>query len=374
MSERQLAMVLDLNKCIGCQTCSMACKRLWTRDEGREYMWWNTVNTMPGQGTPKGWEDMGGGFRDGKAQNGHLPTRKEFGDAWEFNHEEVFAGGLGKKEYLHVKGEEPEWGPNWDEDMGAGDYPNGYSFYLPRICNHCTHAACIAACPRGAIEKREKDGIVTVNEDNCRGYRFCMTACPYKKIYFNHVKQVAQKCIFCFPRIDKGVAPACARECPGRLRFVGYRDDQNAPIWKLTEKWKVAIPLHPEYGTEPNVFYIPPLNPARIDAEGNLDFSEPRIPTEYLVKLFGPAVHGALDILHAEMKKTKQGGQSELMDLLIAYDWHENFGGFDRDPGTVEQGAPSGCSDYEQFVDQAPASGPVPQPVKFFDPLVRRKS
>ena len=79
---------------------------------------------------------------------------------------------------------------------------------------------------------KQEDGIVTVDEDRCRGYRFCQAACPYKKIYFNHQKKVAQKCIFCFPRIDEGVAPACARQCPGRIRFVGYRDDPGAPIHK----------------------------------------------------------------------------------------------------------------------------------------------
>ena len=59
-SKRQLAWVFDLNKCIGCQTCSVACKVLWTQDEGTEYQWWCTVNTRPGKGTPKDWEQMGG--------------------------------------------------------------------------------------------------------------------------------------------------------------------------------------------------------------------------------------------------------------------------------------------------------------------------
>ena len=163
-----------------------------------------------------------------------------------------------------------------------------------------------------------------------------MAACPYKKIYFNQAAKVAQKCIFCFPRIEKGVAQACARQCPGRVRFVGYRDDQNAPIYKLVDKWKVAIPLHPEYGTEPNVFYVPPLAPARFDESGDLDESNPRIPTEYLESLFGPAVHDSLAILKAEMEKSRGGGKSELMDLLIAYKWKDMFGGFDRDPASIE--------------------------------------
>ena len=334
-AKRQMAMVLDLNKCIGCHTCSVACKTLWTRDEGQEYMLFNTVNTMPGLGTPKNWEHMGGGFPGGEAQLGTMPTTKAFGEAWEYNHNEVFYGGKGQSVHLEIQGEKPEWGPNWDEDQGAGEFPNSYFFYLPRVCNHCTHPACLEACPRQAIVKREEDGVVVENEDRCRGFRFCMEACPYKKIYFNHVKKVSQKCIFCYPRLEQGVAQACARQCPGRVRFVGYKDDQNAPIWKLVEKWKVAIPLHPEFGTEPNVFYIPPFGPARFDGEGDLDHSKPRIPDEYLISLFGEKALTALETLKAEREKVRKGGKSELMDLLIAYRWNDMFGGFDVNPQTL---------------------------------------
>ena len=333
---RQLAMVMDLNKCIGCQTCTIACKRLWTRDEGMEYMWWNSVNTQPGRGTPRDWEQMGGGFRDGIPEPSKIPTRGEFGAAWKYNHKDVFFGGNAKKNHLEIQGEKPDWGPNWDEDQGGGDYPNSYYFYLPRICNHCTHPACLEACPRKAIDKNTENGVVTVNEDRCRGYRFCMEACPYKKIYFNEAKKISQKCIFCFPRVEQNVANACARQCPGRVRFVGYRDDPEAPIYKLVDQWKVAVPLHPEYGTEPNVFYVPPIAPPRFDENGEIDEASPRIPQEYLESLFGPKVVDALATLRAEMAKTRKGEKSELMDLLIAYKWKEMFGGFDRDPATIE--------------------------------------
>ena len=334
--KRQLAMVMDLNKCIGCHTCSVACKTLWTSSAGMEHMFFNTVNTMPGEGTPRQWEKMGGGFAGGEARLGRLPSRGEFGDAWQYNHEEVFYGGKGQDVHLSVQGAAPKWGPNWDEDQGGGEFPNSFFFYLPRLCNHCTHPACLEACPRGAIEKREQDGVVLVNEDRCRGYRHCMEACPYKKIYFNHATRVSQKCIFCFPRIEQGVAPACARQCPGRVRFVGYRDDQDAPIWKLVDQWKVALPLHPEFGTEPNVFYVPPGAPARFDAEGRIDATRPRIPDEYLVSLFGERVLDALRTLAEERAKAARGERSELMDLLIAYRWQDMFGGFDRDPQAIK--------------------------------------
>ncbi|HEY4717186.1 MAG TPA: 4Fe-4S dicluster domain-containing protein, partial [bacterium] len=255
--KHQVAMVMDLNKCLGCQTCSIACKRLWTREEGMDHMWWNTVNTMPGLGTPKGWEKMGGGFKKGIPQAGKLPSIKDFGEPMELNYEEVYYSGKSQQAYLHPKNQ-PEWAMNWDEDQGGGIWPNSYFFYLPRICNHCTNPSCLEACPRGAIYKRVEDGIVLIDEERCKGYRYCMEACPYKKIYFNEAKKVSQKCIFCFPRVEQGIPTACARQCPGRLRFVGYLDDEEGPIFKLVNKWKVAMRLHPEFETEPNVYYIPP--------------------------------------------------------------------------------------------------------------------
>lgn len=326
--DRQVAMVLDLNKCLGCHTCTVACKKMWNTDPGTDYAYWNNVETMPGKGYPANIHDPATAGRDleGNTKRGRIPDIDTgYGRAWTFNHQDVLASTGGPvKEWLRPR-EEAKWGPNFDEDHGAGDYPaENHYFYLPRLCNHCTHPACLDACPRGAIHKRKEDGIVLVDQDRCHGYRFCVEACPYKKVYYDHVRQVASKCIFCLPRIEEGVAPACARQCPGRLRFVGYRDDPEGPIHKLVEQWKVAIPLHPEYGLEPNVFYVPPMSPPKLDAEGR-PTDEPRIPLAYLESLFGKAVGPALKILLAEREKTRSGGSSELMDLLIAYDWNDNF-------------------------------------------------
>ena len=330
MSKRQVAMVMDLNKCLGCQTCTIACKTLWTKREGMSHMYWNTVNTQPGTGTPHGYENMGGGFKDGVPQRGHRPTVEEFGKAWDFNHQEVAFGG-NPDAHLVADGGNAGKGPNWDEDVGGGEYPNSYYFYLPRICNHCTHPACLEACPRGAIEKREEDGIVLINQDKCRGHRFCQEACPYKKIYYNEVEEVSQKCIFCFPRIDEGVTTACSRQCPGRIRFVGYLDDQNGPIFKLVHKYKVALPLHSEYGTRPNVFYVPPLSPPKLDENGDAT-DESRIPVDYLISLFGPRVPEVLKKIEDERERVRNGETSELMDLLISRKWQDLFGPFTKHP------------------------------------------
>ena len=340
-TSRQLAMVFDLNKCIGCQTCSVACKALWTRDEGMDYQWWCTVNTIPGKGSPKDWETMGGGYKDGKLALGKIPEKSDFGGGWDFNYNEVFYGeGEGDRKIpLRVVGEQPTWGPNWDEDQGGGEYPNNYYYYLPRLCNHCTHPACVEACPSGAMYKRPEDGIVLRDENRCQGNRQCAAACPYKKIYFNHTRNISQHCVMCYPRLEDGVAPACARQCPGRLVFVGYLDDENGPIHKLVEQWKVAVPLHPEYGTSPNIFYVPPIGPKPIKEDGSIDEVNNRIPDELLEQQFGPDVHQALATLQRELKKTQAGGQSELMDMLIVYEWKQLFPDFMVDPVSIEQEA-----------------------------------
>ena len=184
--------------------------------------------------------------------------------------------------------------------------------------------ACVDACPVKAIYKREQDGVVLVDEDKCQGLRLCNRACPYDKMYFNYVAGKSQKCIFCFPRLEEGVAPACARQCPGRLRFVGFVDDLEGPIYKLVHEWGVALPLHPEYGTEPNVFYVPPVLPPGFDEDGRFS-STPRLPAEYLRSLFGDGLDRALATLQAEMEHRAAGKPSELMDLLIAKDWKSLF-------------------------------------------------
>jgi len=167
MSKRQLAMVMDLNKCIGCQTCTVACKTQWTNRNGREYMYWNNVETQPGTGYPRNWMEAGGGFdSEGNLKDGIIPDMVlDYGVPWDYNHDELFGNA---DQTVLSPNTDPVWGPNWDEDVGEGDWPNSYFFYLPRICNHCSNPGCLAACPREAIFKREQDGIVLVDLDRCQ--------------------------------------------------------------------------------------------------------------------------------------------------------------------------------------------------------------
>ena len=320
--KRQISMVLDLNKCIGCQTCTSACKLMWTNRNGREYMYWNNVETMPGKGYPRDYQNMGGGFdQDGALKLGQQPSMEDYGVPWEYNYTEALMTGTDPWLRPNVK---PTWGANWDEDEGEGEYPNSYYFYLPRLCNHCANPACLAACSRNAIYKRQEDGIVLVDQERCRGYRYCVNACPYKKIYFNEKVSKSEKCIFCYPRIEKGLATACARQCVGRIRWIGYLDDVNGPIHTLVKKYKVALPLHPEWGTQPNVFYVPPSSPPKFGKNGE-ELDEPRVPLAYLESLFGSGVKDALETVKRERRAKAEGKKSELMDTLIGFVHSEMF-------------------------------------------------
>jgi ethylbenzene hydroxylase subunit beta/complex iron-sulfur molybdoenzyme family reductase subunit beta len=193
----------------------------------------------------------------------------------------------------------------------------------------------VEVCPHDAMLKRDEDGLVLRDEDKCKGAQKCAQACPYKKIYFNAMRNVSQHCIGCFPRIEKGVAPACVRQCPGRAAFIGFLDEESGPVARLVNEWKVALPLHPEFGTHPNVYYVPPLAPAPLNADGSANESASRIPPEYLESLFGADVNGALDSLKAEMEKKRQGEGSEMMDALIMYEWKEALGPYPRDPAEI---------------------------------------
>jgi len=195
-----------------------------------------------------------------------------------------------------------------------------FYFYLPRICNHCTYPACLEACPRKAIYKREEDGIVVLDQQRCQGYRYCIQACPYKKIYFNEIAGKSEKCIFCYPRLERVTVNACAAQCPGRLRFVGLVDDPESPVYKLVRVYRVALPLFPERGTKPNVYYVPPFNPPKRGNYGKSILDDPRLPLDYLVYLFGAEVKDAIRRLESELTRAQEGRRSDLLQLLIGRD------------------------------------------------------
>ena len=114
-------MVMDLNKCIGCQTCTVACKTQWTNRNGRDYMYWNNVETYPGQGYPRNWQEAGGGFdAAGDLQPGEIPNiEADYGVPWDYNFDEMRDGAILTPQQ-DGKEVQPPWGPNWDEDEATG--------------------------------------------------------------------------------------------------------------------------------------------------------------------------------------------------------------------------------------------------------------
>ena len=100
----------------------------------------------------------------------------------------------------------------------------------------------------------------------------------------------------------------------------------------------MALPLHPEWNTEPNVFYVPPLSPYKLREDASVDESERRLPTAYLETLFGPAAGEARRTLEDHMARRRRGESSELLETLIAYDWKELLGPFSADPAEIVWG------------------------------------
>ena len=286
--EKQIAWIFDLNKCIACQTCSVACKMTWSSGRGQEYMFWNNVETKPYGGYPKAWDLMvldmigPGSWKDGKYEG------KTVFEAADQRNEKMVGYRPGDEDWNH---------PNIGEDIIAGgEMPRGahiesdthplWFFYMPRICNHCTHPACLAACPRKAIYKRKEDGIVLIDQSRCRGYRECVKGCPYGKSLFRPNHEVSEKCIGCYPKIEKGMQTQCVENCIGKIRGQGFLTDprkgkprEDNPIDYLVHVRKMALPLYPQFGTGPNVYYIPPIH----------------APSEFLQQSFGPGVQHAID-------------------------------------------------------------------------------
>jgi tetrathionate reductase subunit B len=128
------------------------------------------------------------------------------------------------------------------------------AFFVPKLCNHCTHPACVQVCPTGATYKTE-DGVVLIDHEYCIGCRYCVQACPYGARFFNEEKQVTDKCTWCYHRITKGLQPACVEVCPVGARIFGDLKDKQSPISLFIRNNRVQV-LKGETGNAPNVFYV----------------------------------------------------------------------------------------------------------------------
>jgi Fe-S-cluster-containing dehydrogenase component len=128
------------------------------------------------------------------------------------------------------------------------------AFFVPKLCNQCTHPACVQVCPTGATYKTV-DGVVLIDEKYCIGCQYCVQACPYGARFFNARKGVSEKCYWCYHRITKGLQPACVEVCPVGARIFGDLNDKQSPISLFIRNNRVHV-LRPETGNAPNVFYV----------------------------------------------------------------------------------------------------------------------
>ncbi|MBI4559602.1 MAG: 4Fe-4S dicluster domain-containing protein [Candidatus Hydrogenedentes bacterium] len=319
--KRQFAFVFNINRCLACQSCTMACKSTWTFSKGQEHMWWANVETKPYGGYPQWWDVKTLKLLEEANPDGQIWSGKVSDDPkqpyGQFAGKTVFEAGQKtlKPDSARVLGYLPtdeEWNlPNIYEDNPVGEkgaknvyHRDGaqlpvhktWFFYLARICNHCTYPACLAACPRKAIYKRPEDGIVLINQKECRGYRKCVEACPYKKSMYRGNTRISEKCVGCYPRVEgsdpesngQPMETRCMAACIGQLRMQGlvllnpdgtWKEERKNPLYYLVHVAKVALPLYPQFGTAPNGYYIPPR----------------WVPREYLRQMFGPGVDPALE-------------------------------------------------------------------------------
>ena len=202
--EVRLGLVIDLDTCVGCHACVVACKE------------WNTG------GYPAPLSDA-------------RPYEADAVGAW-LNRVHVFE---------------------------AGDGAAGCTVHFPKSCLHCEDAACVTVCPTGASYKREEDGIVLVEERRCIGCGLCAWACPYGAREMDPLEGVMKKCTLCIDRIynetlpEAEREPACVATCPANARHFGDLADPGSEVSRLVAE-RGGYDLMPETGYRPTNKYLPP--------------------------------------------------------------------------------------------------------------------
>lgn len=230
-SPKKLGLVIDLDTCVGCHACAVACKE---------------------------WND-GGDF-------GPLPDADPYGaepnGVW-FNrvHSYAVEPGLGMADSGSGKACRSNASSASPNPQSPTD--SGLTVHFPRSCLHCETPACVTVCPTGASYKRAEDGIVLVDEDKCIGCQLCAWACPYGAREISAKKGTMQKCTLCVDRIynqtlaEADRQPACVLACPTRARHFGDLGDAQSPVSRLVAE-RDGYALMPEFGYAPVNRYLPP--------------------------------------------------------------------------------------------------------------------
>ncbi len=128
------------------------------------------------------------------------------------------------------------------------------AFFVPKLCNHCEKPPCVQVCPVGATYQTD-DGAVLVDRKWCIGCGYCIMGCPYGVRFFHPTEHVADKCTFCYHRINQGMGTACTEACPFGARKIGNLRDPDDPITRVLLTQRVGV-LKDEFGTKPQVFYL----------------------------------------------------------------------------------------------------------------------
>ncbi len=214
-TQHRWAFGVDATKCIGCLRCLEACKRENNvpLDAHHFRTWVERYTYLDGDEKP------------------HIDSQNDPGDIAAAGSEAVYRF-----------------------DNRYKDANVEKSFFVPKLCNHCTNPACVQVCPTGATYKT-KDGVVLIDHEYCIGCQYCVQACPYGARFFNYEKMVTDKCTWCYHRITKGLNPACVEVCPMQARIFGDRNDPDSPISVFLRENRTYV-LKPETGNDPNVFYI----------------------------------------------------------------------------------------------------------------------
>jgi len=163
---RRYGFFTDTTRCIGCKACEVACKE-W--------------NALPSDGM-----SMSGMSYDN--------TRALSATTWRQVRfvEQLDASGPGPAEM-------PPYQSHW--------------LMMSDVCKHCANAACLQACPTGALFRTEFDTVV-VQQDICNGCGYCVPACPFGVVALSDIDGKAHKCTLCYDRLKGGFEPACAKACP----------------------------------------------------------------------------------------------------------------------------------------------------------------
>jgi Fe-S-cluster-containing dehydrogenase component len=208
--KKRWAFVIDTRKCVGCGMCVKACK---------------IENEVPFEANvSRTWVERYVLTRDG----------------------EVLIDSPKEARYGYIKNNPQGKEINYD-DVAKG-------FFVPKLCNHCEKPSCVQVCPVGATYRTE-DGVVLVDRKWCIGCGYCVTNCPYGARFFHPELHVAEKCTLCYHRITKGMPPACVQACAFGVRKAGYINDPTSEVHNIIITERVAV-LKPEYGNEPQAYYI----------------------------------------------------------------------------------------------------------------------